>query len=36
MWRRRNFLCDEQLIKTESYSEIDRQNYEQRLNNNFQ
>jgi hypothetical protein len=29
-------FMDEQLIKTESYSEIDRQNYEQRFNNNFQ
>lgn len=29
-------LIDEQLIKTESYSEIDRKNYEKRLNNNFQ
>jgi hypothetical protein len=29
-------FIDEQLIKTESYSEIDRQNYEQRFNNNFQ
>jgi hypothetical protein len=27
---------DEQLIKTESFSEIDRQNYEKRFNNNFQ
>ncbi len=29
-------FIDEQLIKTESYSEIDRQNYEKRLKNNFQ
>lgn len=29
-------FMDEQLIKTESYSDLDRQNYEQRLNNNFQ
>jgi hypothetical protein len=29
-------FMDEQLIKTESYSDIDRQNYEKRLNNNFQ
>jgi hypothetical protein len=29
-------FIDEQLIKTEGFSEIDRQNYEQRLNNNFQ
>jgi hypothetical protein len=29
-------FMDEQLLKTESYSEIDRQNYEQRFNNNFQ
>lgn len=29
-------FLDEQLIKTESFSEIDRQNYEKRLNNNFQ
>lgn len=29
-------FIDEQLIKTESFAEIDRQNYEQRLNNNFQ
>jgi hypothetical protein len=29
-------FIDEQLVKTESYSDIDRQNYEQRLNNNFQ
>jgi hypothetical protein len=29
-------FMDEQLIKTESYSELDRQNYEKRLNNNFQ
>jgi hypothetical protein len=28
-------FIDEQYIKTESFSEIDRQNYEQRLNNNF-
>jgi hypothetical protein len=29
-------FIDEQLIKTESFSDIDRQNYEQRLKNNFQ
>lgn len=29
-------FIDEQLVKTESFSELDRQNYEQRLNNNFQ
>lgn len=29
-------FIDEQLVKTEAFSEIDRQNYEQRLNNNFQ
>jgi len=29
-------FIDEQLIKTESFAEIDRQNYEQRFNNNFQ
>jgi hypothetical protein len=29
-------FMDEQLVKTESFSEIDRQNYEQRFNNNFQ
>ena len=29
-------FMDEQLVKTESYSEIDRQNYDKRLNNNFQ
>jgi hypothetical protein len=29
-------FIDEQLIKTESYSDIDRQNYEKRFNNNFQ
>lgn len=29
-------FIDEQYIKTESYSEIDRQNYESRLKNNFQ
>jgi hypothetical protein len=29
-------FMDEQLIKTESFSEIDRQNYEKRFNNNFQ
>lgn len=29
-------FIDEQLIKTEGFSEIDRKNYEQRLNNNFQ
>lgn len=29
-------FMDEQLIKTESYSDIDRQNYEKRFNNNFQ
>jgi hypothetical protein len=29
-------FMDEQLVKTESYSEIDRQNYEKRFNNNFQ
>jgi hypothetical protein len=29
-------FLDEQLIKTESFSEIDRQNYEKRFNNNFQ
>jgi hypothetical protein len=29
-------FMDEQLIKTEGFSEIDRQNYEQRFNNNFQ
>ena len=28
-------FIDEQYIKTESFSEIDRQNYEKRLNNNF-
>jgi hypothetical protein len=29
-------FIDEQLIKTEGFSEVDRQNYEQRFNNNFQ
>jgi len=29
-------VVDEQLIKTESFNEVDRQNYEQRLKNNFQ
>lgn len=29
-------FIDEQLVKTESFSELDRQNYEQRFNNNFQ
>jgi hypothetical protein len=29
-------IVDAQLIKTESYAEVDRQNYEQRLKNNFQ
>ena len=29
-------IVDEQLIKTESFNEIDRQNFEQRLKNNFQ
>jgi hypothetical protein len=29
-------FLDEQLIKTESFSDIDRQNYEKRLHNNFQ
>ena len=29
-------FIDEQLIKTESFSDIDRQNYEKRLTNNFQ
>lgn len=29
-------FIDEQLVKTEGYSEIDRQNYEKRFNNNFQ
>jgi hypothetical protein len=29
-------FMDEQLIKTESFNEIDRQNYQKRLNNNFQ
>lgn len=29
-------FIDEQLVKTESFSEVDRQNYEKRLNNNFQ
>lgn len=29
-------VVDAQLIKTESYAEVDRQNYEQRLKNNFQ
>jgi len=29
-------FMDEQLIKTESFSELDRQNYEKRFNNNFQ
>lgn len=29
-------FMDEQLIKTESFAEIDKQNYESRLNNNFQ
>jgi hypothetical protein len=29
-------FVDEQLVKTESFADIDRQNYEQRLNNNFQ
>jgi hypothetical protein len=29
-------FIDEQLIKTESFAEIDRQNYEKRFNNNFQ
>jgi len=29
-------IVDEQLIKTESYNEIDRQNFENRLKNNFQ
>ena len=29
-------FMDEQLIKTESFAEIDRQNYEKRFNNNFQ
>jgi hypothetical protein len=29
-------MIDAQLMKTESYSEQDRQNYEKRLTNNFQ
>lgn len=29
-------FMDEQLIKTEAFSDLDRQNYEKRLNNNFQ
>jgi hypothetical protein len=29
-------FIDEQLVKTEGFSEIDRQNYEKRFNNNFQ
>lgn len=29
-------FMDEQLIRTESFSDLDRQNYEQRKNNNFQ